>query len=86
MLWGLLAFGFLTVVVLYGQVRIAANAHDIRRLFYTQCVEHNATTTRQNGLIDRAIDAERRRTQPNADTINGLNAFKDKIVDCGRRP
>lgn len=86
MLWGLAAFTFLAVWLAWNQARVSRNSDDIRRLVYGQCTDRNATTKRQNGLIDRAIDAERRRSNPSADTINSLNDFKGTLSDCGPRP
>lgn len=62
------------------------NSRAIQVLLYTQCTDRNATTTRQNVLIDRAIAAEKRRPKPNPATLKSLKDFKGTLSDCGAKP
>lgn len=92
-LWALLPFVIFTALMAWNQFRLSAglqrvddNGHAIQVLFYDQCQDRNATTARQNGLIDRAIEAERHRTKPNAESIKSLTQFKGTISSCGPKP
>jgi hypothetical protein len=86
MVWSVVAYLFLAGLVLWNQHRITDGAKDIRRVVYEQCVDRNTTTARQNGLIDKSIEAERRRTKPSPQTIRDLTDFKGTISDCGPKP
>ena len=62
------------------------NSRAIQVLLYTQCTDRNATLTRQNALIDRAIAAELRRPKPSPVALKSLRDFKGTLSNCGPRP
>jgi hypothetical protein len=75
------------------QRQIARNAARIEhilvenaRLQHDICTSRNAAIQRQNVLIDSAIEAEKRRPQPDAKRLQDLAAFKGATPDCGQRP
>jgi hypothetical protein len=65
------------------QRSIGRNQQEIRHNLYTQCAALNVGATRQNGLIDSAIAAERRRPQPDLQRIRDLTRFKVPMLNCG---
>jgi len=65
------------------QRSIGRNQQDLRHNLYTQCLALNVGATRQNGLIDSAIAAERRRPQPDLQRIKDLTGFKVPRLGCG---
>jgi Collagen triple helix repeat (20 copies) len=67
----------------HNQQMIRHNQEVTDQRMYRQCVALNAGTTRQNGLIDAAIAAEKRRPQPDLQRISDLSRFKLALLDCG---
>jgi hypothetical protein len=66
------------------QRSIGRNQQEIRHNLYTQCAALNVAATRQNGLIDSAIAAERRRPDPDQQRIRDLTRFKVPMLVCGQ--
>lgn len=93
-------FVFLATVVLWNQTRISHQATELRQqnveiqqvvdrlehVVYEQCADRNKAAVTKNGLLDQAIAAEKRRTNPSAKTLKDLAAFKDAVPDCGPKP
>lgn len=68
------------------QRAIERNAHRIERVVYRQCADQAAYAARANVTIDSAIEAERRKPNPDAKRIADLRNFRLPVYDCGPPP
>jgi CHASE3 domain sensor protein len=87
-LFAFVVFAFFVVAV-RSEINARAikdSGREIARTQYDQCAARNEVIGRQNGLLDAAIAAEKRRPTPDSQRIRDLIQFKDDILDCGRRP
>lgn len=66
--------------------QIIRNQHRIVQIQYDQCSLRNEGVVRQNGLLDAAVAAERRRATPDQRRIRDLQQFKTAVADCGPAP
>lgn len=64
------------------QRQIRINQKLIQQTQFQQCTLRNEGATRQNVLIDREIDAEKTKPNPDQKKIRDLTNFKAAIVDC----
>lgn len=80
------AFVVLSVRTELQQRQIRSNSVRIAQTQYDQCQLRNQGTRRQNGLINAAIDAEKRKPKPDPKRIQDLTNFLGATPDCGSRP
>lgn len=80
------AFTIVSVRTELQQRQINDNANRIEVIQFNQCKIRNDSAQRQIALIDSAIEAEKRKTPPDAKRIHDLEDFKPPILDCGTRP